>query len=138
MSSRSINRVVLLGNLGRDADTKLTSGGYSVTRFSVATNRQWKDAASGEWKEETDWVNVVMWGHGNLTPYLTKGRQVYIEGRVQTQSYQDRHGASSITTEVIAEDVILLGSASDLGRPRPAERPSKTEALGITEADAKR
>lgn len=109
MASRSVNKVILIGHLGKDAETKFTPGGAAVTRFSVATNRRWKDKQSGEWKEETDWTNVVLWQSENLSQYLTKGKQVYVEGRIQTRSYEDKDGKKVYATEVVAEDVILLG-----------------------------
>lgn len=109
MASRSVNKCILIGHLGRDAETKFTPGGAAVTRFSVATNRRWKDQQSGEWKEETDWTNIVLWRSENLSPYLTKGKQVYVEGRIQTRSYEDKDGKKVYSTEVVADDVILLG-----------------------------
>jgi single-strand DNA-binding protein len=109
MASRSVNKVILVGHLGRDAETKFTPGGAAVTRFSVATNRRWKDKDSGEWKEETDWSNVVLWRSENLANYLTKGKQIYVEGRLQTRSYEDKDGKKVYATEVVADDVILLG-----------------------------
>jgi single-strand DNA-binding protein len=109
MASRSVNKVILVGHLGRDAETKFTPGGAAVTKFSVATNRRWKDKDSGEWKEETDWSNVVLWRSENLANYLTKGKQVYVEGRLQTRSYEDKDGKKVYATEVVADDVILLG-----------------------------
>jgi single-strand DNA-binding protein len=96
MASRSVNKVILVGHLGKDAETKFTPGGAAVTRFSVATNRRWKDKQSGEWKEETDWSNVVLWQSENLANYLTKGKQVYVEGRLQTRSYEDKDGKKSL------------------------------------------
>src|SRR3978361_388260 len=109
MASRSVNKVILIGHLGRDAETKFTPGGAAVTRFSVATNRRWKDKDSGEWKEETDWSNVTLWRSENLANYLTKGKQIYVEGRLQTRSYEDKDGKKVYSTEVVAGDVILLG-----------------------------
>ena len=109
MASRSINKVILIGHLGRDAETKFTPSNVAVTKFSVATNRRWKDQQSGEWKEETDWANVVLWRQENLANYLTKGKQVYVEGRLQTRSWDDKDGKKQYSTEVVAEDVILLG-----------------------------
>ncbi len=110
MASRSVNKVILLGHLGRDAETKFTPGGAAVTKFSVATSRRWKDKQSGEFKEETDWTNIVLWQSENLSAYLTKGKQVYVEGRIHTRSYEDKDGKKVYSTEVIADDVILLGS----------------------------
>ncbi len=121
MASRSVNKVILIGHLGRDAETKFTPGGAAVTRFSVATNRRWKDKDSGEWKEETDWSNVVLWRSENLANYLTKGKQVYVEGRLQTRSYEDKDGKKVYATEVVAEDVILLGGQGGGGGGRGPE-----------------
>ena len=153
MASRSVNKVILVGHLGRDAETKFTPGGAAVTRFSVATNRRWKDQQSGEWKEETDWSNVVLWRAENLANYLTKGKQVYVEGRLQTRSYEDKDGKKVYATEVVAEDVILLGgqgggrSGSDefpqqpVSQPRSAPRSAQPSAQpeemsqGITDDD---
>jgi single-strand DNA-binding protein len=109
MASRSVNKVILVGNLGRDAETRFTTGGAARTTFSIATSRRWKDQQTGEWKEETDWHNVVLWRQENLANYLTKGKQVYIEGRLQTRSYEDKDGKKVYTTEVVADDVLLLG-----------------------------
>lgn len=126
MASRSVNKVILVGHLGRDAETKFTPGGAAVTRFSVATNRRWKDKDSGEWKEETDWSNVVLWRSENLANYLTKGTQVYVEGRLQTRSYEDKDGKKVYATEVVAEDVILLGGrGGGGGAPRGGEEYSQ-------------
>jgi single-strand DNA-binding protein len=115
MASRSVNKVILVGNLGRDAETKYTPSGAPVTRFSVATTRSWKDQQSNEWKEETNWTNVVIWRQESLANYLMKGKQVYVEGRLQTRSYDDKDGKKVYTTEVIADEVILLGGRGDGG-----------------------
>lgn len=118
MASRSVNKVILVGNLGRDAETTFTPSGVARTRFSVATGRRWKDQQTGEWKEETDWSSVTLWRAENLANYLTKGKQVYVEGRLQTRSYDDKEGKKVWVTEVIAEDVILLGGrGGDAGAP---------------------
>jgi single-strand DNA-binding protein len=113
MASRSVNKVILVGNLGRDAETKFTPSGAAVTRFAIATTRSWKDQQSNEWKEETNWSNVVLWRQENLANYLTKGKQVYVEGRMQTRSYDDKDGKKVYTTEVVAEEVILLGGRGE-------------------------
>src|SRR6202050_5235451 len=110
MASRSVNKVILVGHLGQDAETRFTPGGAAVTRFSVATNRRWKEKQSGEWKEETDWSNVVLWRSENLANYLTKGKQVYVAGRLQTRSYEDKDGKKVYATDVVADDVILLSN----------------------------
>jgi single-strand DNA-binding protein len=115
MASRSVNKVILIGHLGRDAETAYTASQVAVTKFSVATNRRWKDQQTGEWKEETDWSRVVLWRGENVAPYLTKGKQVYVEGRLQTRSYDDKDGKKIWTTEVVADDVILLGGRGEGG-----------------------
>ena len=121
MASRSVNKVILIGHLGRDAETAYTSSQTAVTKFSVATNRRWKDQQTGEWKEETNWTNVVLWRGENVAPYLTKGKQIYVEGRLQTRSYDDKDGKKVWTTEVVAEDVILLGGRGEGGGPSQDE-----------------
>jgi single-strand DNA-binding protein len=115
MASRSVNKVILVGNLGRDAETKFTPSGASVTKFAIATTRSWKDQQTNEWKEETNWTNVVVWRQENLANYLTKGKQVYVEGRLQTRSYDDKDGKKVYTTEVVADDIILLGGRGESG-----------------------
>lgn len=115
MASRSVNKVILVGHLGKDAEQKFTPGGQSVTKFTLATGRRWKDKQTGDWKEETDWHNIVLWQSENLSPYLLKGKQVYVEGRLSTRSYEDKDGQKRYVTEVVAEDVILLGGRGDSG-----------------------
>jgi single-strand DNA-binding protein len=151
MASRSVNKVILIGHLGRDAETAYTASQVAKTSFSVATNRRWKDQQTGEWKEETDWSRVVLWRGENVAPYLTKGKQVFVEGRLQTRSYDDKDGKKVWTTEVIAEDVILLGGRGEGGggqdesyqepmrsapRSRPAAAPaSQPPSEGIGDDD---
>jgi len=114
MATRSVNKVILIGHLGRDAETKFTPGGISVTRFSVATNRRWKDQQSGEWKEETNWTDVVHWRGENVANYLLKGTRVYIEGRLQTRSWEDKNtNQKKYMTEVVANDLVLLGGRGE-------------------------
>ena len=113
MASRSVNKVFLIGHLGRDAETRFTPSGVACTRFSVATTRSWKDHQSDEWKEETNWTNVTAWRKENLANYLTKGKQVHVEGRLQSRNYNDQEGRKVYITEVIAEDIILLGGRDD-------------------------
>jgi single-strand DNA-binding protein len=140
MASRSVNKVILIGHLGRDAETKFTPSGVAVTKFSVATNRRWKDQQTGEWKEETDWANVVLWRQENLANYLTKGKQIYVEGRLQTRSWDDKDGKKQYMTEVVADEVILLGGRGGEGQeaagpqpvsmPRSAPRPQPAASAG--------
>jgi single-strand DNA-binding protein len=113
MASRSVNKVILVGNLGRDAETRFTPSGVARTTFSIATSRRWKDQQTGEWKEETDWHNIVLWRSENLANYLLKGKQIYCEGRLQTRSYDDKDGNKKYMTEVVADEVILLGGRAE-------------------------
>ena len=124
MASRSVNKVILVGHLGKDAETKFTPAGVAVTNFTLATNRRWKDQQSGEWKEETDWHRVVLWRSENLANYLLKGKQIFVEGRLQTRSYDDKEGKKVYTTEVVAEDVILLGGRAGEAAAGAGEYPS--------------
>src|SRR5580698_1240398 len=117
MASRSVNKVILIGHLGRDAETAYTASQVAVTKFSVATSRRWKDQATGDWKEETDWSRVVLWRGEAVAPYLLKGKQVYVEGRLQTRSYDDKDGKKVWATDVVADEVILLGGRGDGGAP---------------------
>lgn len=118
MASRSVNKVILVGNLGRNAETQYTPGGVARTTFSVATSRRWKDQQTGEWKEETEWHNVVLWRQENIKDYLTKGRQVYVEGRLQTRAYEAKDGSGKrYSTVIVADDVVLLGGRGDVGAP---------------------
>jgi len=113
MASRSVNKVILVGHCTRDAETKFTPSGVAVTKFSVATNRRWKDQTSGEWKEEVNYTNVILWKQEKVGEFLTKGKQVYVEGRLQTRSYDDKDGKKVYATEVVADDVILLGGQNE-------------------------
>lgn len=115
MASRSVNKVILIGHLGKDAETTYTPGGVARSRFTVATNRRWKDQQSGDWKEETDWSTVVLWRGENVANYLLKGKQVYVEGRLRNYSYDDKDGRKVYSTEVVADDVILLGGRGGEG-----------------------
>ncbi len=152
MASRSVNKVILIGHLGRDAETKFTQSGVAMTRFSVATNRRIKDSQTGEWRDETDWVNVVLWRQENLAQYLQKGKQVYVEGRIQTRSYEDKDKKKVYATEVVADDVILLSGggapreegamspppqsrAAGAPRSKPAEPEDTSFDMGITDDD---
>jgi single-strand DNA-binding protein len=126
---RSLNRVTLLGHLGQDAETKTTGSGVSVANFSLATSRRWKDQKSGEWKEETDWHRIVFWRADAVSNFLTKGKAVLIEGRLQTRSYEDKGGEKRYVTEVVAENLILLGGASE-GAERAGKGNPRAESSG--------
>jgi single-strand DNA-binding protein len=122
MASRSVNKVFLLGRLGKDAETKFTPSGTSISKFSLATNRRSKDPQTGEWKDLTDWHNIVMWKSENVANYLLKGKQIHVEGRLETRSYEDKEGQKRYITEVIcdASNVMLLGGGREDSVPDSA------------------
>ena len=137
----SVNKVILVGNLGKDPELRYTSAGTAVATFSLATSERYKDK-SGEQQDKTEWHNIVTWR--NLAEicgkYLHKGKQVYIEGRIQTRSYDDRDGNKKYMTEIVADQMQMLGSKGDDGgsrgrqndnydqRPEPqAEEPKVSE-----------
>ena len=108
--SRGLNKVMIIGHLGRDPEMRYTPSGRPVTTFSVATSRSWK-TSDGEQHSETEWFNVVAWGSlaEICKQYLSKGRQVYIEGRLQTRRWEDDDGNKRTTTEVVAKEMVMLG-----------------------------
>ncbi len=112
----SVNKVILLGNLGRDPETRYTTGGEAVTNLRIATTEQWKDK-SGEKQEKTEWHSVVLFGRQAEVAgeYLKKGRSVYIEGRLQTRKYTDKEGVEKYSTEIVGDRMQLLGSGRDGG-----------------------
>jgi single-strand DNA-binding protein len=107
---RGLNKVMIIGHLGRDPELRYTPSGRPVASFSVATSRTWT-SSEGERREETEWFNVVAWG--NLAEicktHLAKGQQVYVEGRLQTRGWEDEHGTRHYRTELVANEMILLG-----------------------------
>jgi len=160
MAGKSVNKVILLGHLGKDAETKFTPSGASVSNFTLATTRRVKDKQSGEWRDETDWHRVAVWQTENIANYLQKGKQIYLEGRLQTRTWEDKDGKKNYTTEVVcyANDVILLASSrggepagggeysqgpQPVSMPRSAQRPQPQAApaedhgfnQGITDDD---
>jgi len=118
----SVNKVILLGNLGRDPETRYTTGGDAVTNLNIATSEQWKDK-NGEKQERTEWHRVVLFGRQAEVAgeYLKKGRSVYIEGRLQTRKYTDKDGVEKYSTEIVADRMQLIGSARDAGSGGDAE-----------------
>ena len=106
-----VNKVILLGNLGRDPELRYTQGGQAVANFTVATSETWNDK-NGEKSERTEWHRVVVWGKTAelCSQYLSKGRSVYLEGRIQTREWEDKEGQKRYTTEVTAQTVQFLGS----------------------------
>jgi len=114
--SRGLNKMMIIGHLGRDPEMRYTPSGRPVTTFSVATTRSWH-SSDGERHEETEWFNVVAWG--NLAEicnqHLRKGQQIYVEGRLQTRRWEDSEGNKHFTTELVAQEMIMLGERKDAG-----------------------
>ncbi len=131
----SVNKVILVGNLGRDPELRYTSGGTPVANFTMATTDKWKDQATGDLKEKTEWHRIVVWAKQAeiISEYLRKGRQVYVEGSLQTREWTDRDGNKRYTTEIKAQRVQMLGSRRDSERgdseraeSRPESQPAPT------------
>ena len=119
----SVNKSILVGRLGSDPEVRHTAGGTPVANFSVATEERWKDRDSGEQQKRTDWHRIVAWGRlaEICGEHLAKGRQVYVEGRMQTRNWEDRDGNKRSTTEVIASTVQFLDSKSKGPKAQSAE-----------------
>ncbi len=113
----SVNKVILVGNLGRDPETRYAPSGAAICNVTIATSRNWKDKDSGERREETEWHRVVFYNRlaEIAGEYLKKGRSVYVEGRLQTRKWQDKDGQDRWTTEVIADQMQMLGGRDDMG-----------------------
>lgn len=114
--SRGLNKVMIIGNLGRDPEMRYTPSGKPVTTFSVATSRSW-NTADGEKHEETEWFNIVAWSSlaEICKQYLTKGQQVYIEGRLQTRHWDDQEGNKHTSVEIVANEMIMLSERRESG-----------------------
>lgn len=110
----SVNKVILVGNLGRDPDLKYIGNGTAVCDFSLATSEKWTDKATGGAQEKTEWHRVVVWGKlaESASKYLKKGRTAYVEGRIQTREWNDKNGEKRSTTEIIATSIVFLGSGA--------------------------
>ena len=134
----SVNKAILVGNLGRDAEMRFTAGGTPVATVSLATTEKFTDR-DGQKREDTQWHRVVIWGKTAevLHEYLTKGKQIYVEGRLQTRKWQDKDGQDRYTTEVVADRMQMLGARAANGNdpapsepnPKPARAPSKFDSL---------
>ena len=121
----SVNKVILVGNLGRDAELRYTPGGAPVATLNLATTEVWNDKASGQKQEKTEWHRIVLWGKSaeSLSEYLTKGKQIYVEGRLQTRKWQDKDGNDKYSTEIRSDRIVLLGGGGGGGGARP-QRPA--------------
>jgi single-strand DNA-binding protein len=118
----SVNKVILIGNLGGDPEKRVTAGGQVVTNFNIATTERWNDK-SGQKQERTEWHRIVVWGQQaeNCAQYLSKGRPVYVEGSLRTRQWDDKDGNKRYTTEVVAQRVQFLGSPTGERRGQDAQ-----------------
>ena len=134
----SVNKVIVVGNLGKDPETRFLPDGKAVCSFSVATTDKWTDKASGDKKEQTEWHRISAFGRlaEICGEYLKKGSQVYIEGKLRTRKWQDKEGQDRYTTEIVADSMQLLGSKRDSGGDSGAMREPPSE-FSRSEASSK-
>ena len=123
----SVNKVILVGNLGRDAELRYTPGGSPVATLNLATTEVWNDKG-GQRQEKTEWHRVVLWGKTaeSLNEYLTKGKQIYVEGRLQTRQWDDKDGNKRYTTEIRGDRIVLLGGGMGAGGGGGRQQPRTT------------
>lgn len=135
--SRGLNKVMIIGHLGRDPEMRYTPSGRPVTTYSVATSRSW-NTSDGDRRSDTEWFNVVAWGSlaEICKQYLVKGQQVYIEGRLQTRRWEDDDGNKRTTVEIVAKEMIMLGDRKKKSDQEPDEDATEFETNGFdTEED---
>lgn len=134
--ARGINKVTLIGSLGNDPDMKYAASGNAIASISVATNETWKDKETGQKQEKTEWHRVVAFGRlaEIIGEYLKKGAQVYIEGKLQTRKWQDREGKDRYTTEIVANEMQMLGgrNSTDSGNQQPQQQQAPQQQHGAT------
>ncbi|MEE4217462.1 MAG: single-stranded DNA-binding protein [Xanthomonadales bacterium] len=139
--ARGINKVILVGNLGGDPETRYTAAGAAITNVTIATTDSWRDKQTGENQERTEWHRVVFFNRlaEIAGEYLRKGRQVYVEGRLQTRKWQDQSGQDRWTTEIVANEMQMLGNRGDDAGARPASsgfRDSRPAAQGAQQGSS--
>lgn len=145
--ARGVNKVILIGNLGNEPEIRYTAGGAAVANISLATAESWRDKESGEQQERTEWHRIVFFGRlaEIVGEYLHKGSQIYVEGRLQTRKWQDKEGHDRYTTEIVANEMQMLGSrgggSANAGKtarheePESAETPAPAKAGSPSEGD---
>ena len=136
--ARGVNKVILVGNLGKDPETRYMPSGSAVTNLTLATSEQWKDKQTGDQQERTEWHKIAMFGRlaEIAAEYLRKGSQVYIEGKLRTRKWQDKEGKDRYTTEIVADEMQMLGSkggGAGAGAPAAssAQRPAAVNDSGV-------
>src|SRR5512135_3741209 len=135
----SVNKVILVGNLGKDAELRYTPGGAAVASLRLATTDRYKDK-DGQWQEQTEWHTVVLWGKTAeaLAEYLRKGKQIYVEGRLQTRSWDDKDGKKRYATEIRSDRIVLLGGrvgGGERDEPAAGHAEPAREAAELTDDD---
>ncbi len=141
--ARGVNKVILVGNLGQKPEMRYTQTNTAVATLSIATSESWKDKESGEQREKTEWHRVVFFGKlaEIAEQYLDKGSQLYIEGKLQTRKWQDKEGNDKYTTEILGNEMNMLGSRQSSGdggaydQSQPAQKPAEPSASNISEED---
>jgi single-strand DNA-binding protein len=130
--ARGINKVILVGNLGQDPEVRYTANGAAVANITVATSEQWTDKQSGQKQERTEWHRVVLFGRlGEIAgEYLRKGSQVYLEGKLQTRKWQDQNGQDRYTTEIVANEMQMLGGRAGAGGAADYNAPAQGQNFG--------
>ena len=133
----SVNKAILIGNLGKDPELRYTGSGTAVCNFSIATTEKWRDQQSNEMKERTEWHNIVLWGRQgeNAKEYLQKGSPVYIEGRIQTRSYDDKEGNKRWITEIVGQRMQFLGRRGETQRDEDQAPPPDVAAQPMADED---
>lgn len=135
--ARGVNKVILVGNLGKDPEVRYSPNGQAVANCTIATSESWKDKTTGDKQERTEWHRIVFFGRlaEIAGEYLKKGSQIYVEGRLQTRKWQDKDGKDRYTTEIVANEMQMLGSRSGAGIP--SEPPQEAGAGGYEPAAAR-
>jgi single-strand DNA-binding protein len=136
--AKGVNKVILLGHLGSDPEVRYSASGLAIARFSVATNFATKDRQTGQWTEETDWHRVVFFDKQAevAKQYLHKGSQVYIEGRLKTNKWQDKNGVDHYSTDVIGSEIQFLGGRSESSGSNFTSAPSPTDNYSASESES--
>jgi single-strand DNA-binding protein len=133
---KSLNKVMIIGRLGRDPELRYTANGMAVATLAVATNDSWQDRETNQWQDRTEWHRVVAWDRiaEICGEYMSKGKRIYIEGRLQTREWEDKDGIKRWTTEIVARDIIMLDSRGESFSPRFEEppHPADTHSAGAS------
>lgn len=138
--ARGVNKVILVGNLGRDPEVRYSPNGQAVANVTIATSESWKDKNTGEKQERTEWHRIVFWGKlaEIAGEYLKKGSQIYVEGRLQTRKWTDKEGHEKYTTEVVANEMQMLGSRQGGGAPPSEFNQEEPASMSAAPAGASR